>query len=167
MFFKRKRKRKLFILPGVTDPIKQPIYENTNRSVEKWSRLIYFAVAKFTPTFPVILSICVISVIYFKRDLTDEDYVLPFPFWLVRMQLYLVRVHIQVALFMLLSTYFDKVSLQLEIISNWIYSCMLPGMVVHIFRITYYRMRSHFFTWLMFIIENNQQTYQRRHYFHG
>lgn len=75
-----KRKRKL-LFPGVTDPIEQPIYENTNRTVEKWNRLIYFVVAKFTPAMPLIMNICFICVTYLKRDLTDEDYVLPFPLW--------------------------------------------------------------------------------------
>lgn len=77
------RKWNFFILPGVTDPIKQLIYDDANTSVEKWNRLIYFVVAKFTPAMPLIMNICFICVTYLKRDLTDEDYVLPFPLWWV------------------------------------------------------------------------------------
>lgn len=66
---------------GVEDPIKQPIYENASRSIEKWTGLMDLIIGKFPSRFPVFLNVIYTSVRYFMTDLTDEDYVLILPFW--------------------------------------------------------------------------------------
>lgn len=66
---------------GAGDPIKQANYVDANESIEKWTGLLYFIMAKFTPKFSVLISLSSIFFAYFTTGLTDEDYVLVIPLW--------------------------------------------------------------------------------------
>ena len=68
-------------VPGVTDPIKQPIYENKIASIEKWTALIDFLMVKWTCPFATALIIIIVAVTYCTTGLTDEDYILVNQMW--------------------------------------------------------------------------------------
>lgn len=67
-------------LPGVTDPIKQPIYEDTNASIEKWSALMDFFMVIYA-LFAATLIIIAVILTYYTSGLTDKDYVLIDHLW--------------------------------------------------------------------------------------
>ena len=56
----------------MTDPIKQPIYEEAIASIEKWTAIIDFITVKWTHLFGITLNIIIVAVTYYTTGLTDE-----------------------------------------------------------------------------------------------
>lgn len=56
------------------------IYDKTNRQIEKWSKIVYLAVSKFTPIC-MILPQCISFVLYLTTDLGTDAFDLSLPMW--------------------------------------------------------------------------------------
>lgn len=59
------------------------LYEQTNQSVEKWTKIVHLAVAKVTVLASVLPKLITSIVAYLVTDLGNEAFVLPIPMWLV------------------------------------------------------------------------------------
>lgn len=57
------------------------IYEKSNQQVEKWSKIIHFAMAKMMVLCSVLPKFIVSLIDYFATDARDQAFVLPMPMW--------------------------------------------------------------------------------------
>lgn len=68
-------------------PTLRSMYEETNRVVEKWSKLAFLAFARLTPIAFVFSKAALIYLIYYVTDAGSDAFDLPYSMWLVCFQL--------------------------------------------------------------------------------
>lgn len=70
----------VFVL-GLKDPASKAVHEETNRRVEKISRILHVATGVVCPQFVVWPKFLGCFAIYFTTDVGSEAFELPFPMW--------------------------------------------------------------------------------------
>lgn len=68
---------------GMKTPTLRSMYEETNRVVEKWSKLAFLAFARLTPIAFVFSKAALIYLIYYITDEGSDAFDLPYSMWLV------------------------------------------------------------------------------------
>ena len=66
---------------GLKNPSSKVLYEKTNRSVEKWSKIIFFVMVKITPIAWLLPKVIISLFLYFTTDLGNDALELPSPMW--------------------------------------------------------------------------------------
>lgn len=71
------------LFAGSENAKSKPMYDETNRQVEKWCEIGYFAMVKLTPLLLILPTFIVSVFVYLTTDLANEALVLPFLLWQV------------------------------------------------------------------------------------
>lgn len=71
----------LNILFTVSDLRSTSIYEEINRQIEKWTKIVYFIIAQVTPVCQIIPKFMQSLVVYVATDLGNDALELPYPEW--------------------------------------------------------------------------------------
>lgn len=66
---------------GSKYPASRPMYEETNRTVEKWTEIVAFVMAKATPLSWIAPKVIISYYLYFTSDMGDGAFELPLPIW--------------------------------------------------------------------------------------
>lgn len=66
---------------GSKNPSLKLLYEKTNEKTEKWSKILFFLMVKFTPIAWLSPKVIISFYLYFTTDLGNDALELPSPMW--------------------------------------------------------------------------------------
>lgn len=66
---------------GIENPDSKAIYEEANKTVEKWSQAFYIAFVKVTCPLLMIPYFILCFFLYFTTDQGRDAFIRPFPYW--------------------------------------------------------------------------------------